>query len=178
MRKDGGDRRGPPALNGVAAASRAYLAEPAGIIKPPVPSVRPSVMESECWHLGWPCGVQFAFVLSTDLSRGIICTAPFALETETRSVFAMDTATHNPGDACTHDMRATPRFFGTIMAWLYPCGVVYLLQAQRGAGGVVESARLLTDRASPGTISTLVYDMACALSSSLHLRNPHMASNT
>jgi hypothetical protein len=73
-------------------------------------------------------------------------------------------------------MLATPRFFGTLMSWLCPCGMVYLMHAQKGAESIVEAIRLLTDRSRIGTVSTLVYDMACALSGSFWLRNPHMAS--
>lgn len=115
-------------------------------------------------------------LLCADLARGIIAAAPFALHCEQRPMFTCDDIAATRTHDCNHDLLATPRFFGTLMSWLCPCGFVYLMHAQKGAESLVEAVRLLTDRSHGGTISSLVYDMACALSSSFWMRNPHMAS--
>lgn len=114
--------------------------------------------------------------MCADAARGIIGARPFTSTRSARSTFAADGSQRDGREDCRHDMRATPRFFGTIMSWLCPCGVVYLMHAQKGAESIVEAVRLMTDRAPPGIITTLVYDMACALSSSFLMRDPHMAS--
>lgn len=99
---------------------------------------------------------------------------PFHQRRKVRTAFERDERPVEARD-CNHDTRKSSGYFGTLMTYMCPCGIVYLMHAQEGGESPVEAVRTLTDRAPPGSIDGLVYDMACSLSSSFYLRNPHMA---